>query len=423
MIYEFNFKNFRSYRSGAGIDFTAKPIGEFKESLIVQKADKTELLPVCAIYGPNGGGKSSVLFALLALRNIIIEPLVQMVFMKSKNEKLASLSIEELQDTIKPIIIGEEYYKWDSRSGDEPTEFSILFSLDKHKYRYEISLLKNTIYEENLFFEDLDNGDMYSIFERDKEEIYLDEKLQSIDIDRINESLPIISYISMFKNIDVIDEVVKFFLRIQIVDFDKPAQDRKIWVSAIEKNKKQVLNVLKSMGIDICDINIEYAEDGKVKNIYTVHFLENGSRKELKFEEESSGTRKVFSILPVILNVIKSGNLLVIDELDAKLHPVLLQKIIEMFTNPMINIKGAQLLFTSHDLTTMNNKIFRRDEIWFSAINAYDESVLYSLVDFRKENGDKPRNDENYNKQYLEGRYGADPYMYKIKNWEEIECH
>ena len=67
MIYEFNFKNFRSYKSSAGIDFTAKPIGEFKESLIIQKADNTELLPVCAIYGPNGGGKSSVLFALLAL--------------------------------------------------------------------------------------------------------------------------------------------------------------------------------------------------------------------------------------------------------------------------------------------------------------------------------------------------------------------
>ena len=116
-------------------------------------------------------------------------------------------------------------------------------------------------------------------------------------------------------------------------------------------------------------------EDGKVKNIYTKHILENGSQKELRFEEESSGTRKIFSILPVILNVIKSGNLLVIDELDAKLHPVLLQRIIEMFTNPMINTKGAQLLFTSHDLTTMNNKVFRRDEIWFSAINAYDESV------------------------------------------------
>lgn len=423
MIYEFIFKNFRSYKSSAGIDFTAKPIGEFRDSLIVQKDDNMELLPVCAIYGPNGGGKSSVLFALLALRNIIIEPLVQMVFMKSKNEKLASLSIEELQDTVKPISIGDEYYKWDNKSCDEPTEFSILFSLENHKYRYELSLLKNVIYEENLFLEDLKTGNMYSIFERDREEIYVNDQLQSIDIDKINDSLPIISYISMFKNIDVIDDVIKFFLRIQIVDFDKPAQDRKILVSALEKNKRQILNILKSMGIDICDISIEYTEDGKVKTVYTKHFLENGDQKELKFEEESSGTRKIFSILPVIINVIKNGNLLVVDELDAKLHPVLLQRIIEMFTNPMLNTKGAQLLFTSHDLTTMNNKVFRRDEIWFSAINAYDESVLYSLVDFRKESGDKPRNDENYNKQYLEGRYGADPYMYKIQNWEEIECH
>ncbi len=422
MIYEFEFKNFRSYRSMAGIDFTAKPIGEFKESLITIDHN-TALLPVCAIYGPNGGGKSSALFALLALRNIVIEPLVQMAFMKSKNEKLALLSIEELQATLKTASIGDEYYKWDDTSCNEPMMFSILFSMENHKYRYELSLFRNTICEENLFFEDLKTGDIYSVFERDKEGIYVNECLQSIDIDKINESLPIISYISMFKNIDIIDEVIKFFLRIQIVDFDKPAQDRKILVSALEKNKKQVINILKSMGIDICDIYIEYSDDSKVKNIYTKHCLENGEEKELYFEEESSGTRKIFSILPVILNVIKNGSLLVVDELDAKLHPVLLQGIIEMFTNPMINTKGAQLLFTSHDLTTMNNKVFRRDEIWFSAINAYDESVLYSLVDFRKENGDKPRNDENYNKQYLEGRYGADPYMHKIQNWEEIECH
>lgn len=138
------------------------------------------------------------------------------------------------------------------------------------KTRYELSLLKNVIYEENLFLEDLKTGDMYSIFERDREEIYVNDQLQSIDIDRINDSLPIISYISMFKNIDVIDEAIKFFLRIQIVDFDKPAQDRKILVFALEKNKRQILNILKSMGIDICDINIEYTEDGKVKNVYTM---------------------------------------------------------------------------------------------------------------------------------------------------------
>ena len=83
-----------------------------------------------------------------------------------------------------------------------------------------------------------------------------------------------------------------------------------------------------------------------------------------------------------------------------------------------INSGTAQLLFTSHDLTTMSNDVLRRDEIWFSAINGYDESVLYSLVDFRKEGGNKPRNDENYSKQYMEGRYGADPYFKKLIDWE-----
>lgn len=383
----------------------------------------TDLLPVCAVYGPNGGGKSSVLFALLALRNIVIEPLVQMIFMNSKNEKLSSMSIEELKNTVKISTIENSYYKFDDVSCNIPTEFSVLFSINNRKYRYEIILLKNIIQKENLFYEDLITGQMYSVFEREREEIYMCEQLQSVDINRINESLPMISYISMFKDIEIIDDVIRFFLRIQIVDFDKPSQDRKIFVSSLKKNKKQVFKILQSMGINICDIIVEYTDSGMVKNIFTQHSMENGEKRELNFEEESSGTRKIFSILPVILNVIENGNLLVIDELDAQLHPLLLQRIIEIFTNPKMNKNGAQLLFTSHDLTTMNNKVFRRDEIWFSAINGYDESVLYSLVDFRKENGDKPRNDENYNKQYLEGRYGADPYMHQIQTWEELECH
>lgn len=121
-----------------------------------------------------------------------------------------------------------------------------------------------------------------------------------------------------------------------------------------------------------------------------------------------------------MLKGIDQNCLFLIDELDAKLHPLLLRKIIELFTNHEINKGAAQLLFTSHDLTTMSKDVFRRDEIWFSAINGYDESVLYSLVDFRKESGSKPRNDENYCKQYMEGRYGADPYFRKLVDWEVV---
>lgn len=200
-----------------------------------------------------------------------------------------------------------------------------------------------------------------------------------------------------------------------------PTQDRTIFVKALERDKKRILSVIQSMGIDIVDVRIEYEEDGKVHEIYTKHQLDNESFKELIFHEESSGTRKIFSILSRILSGIDKGRFFVIDELDAKLHPALLQRIIELFTDSELNRNGAQMLFTSHDLTTMSYKVFRRDEIWFSAINGYDESVLYSLVDFHKENGKKVRNDEIYSKQYLEGRYGANPYLRNIVNWEVEE--
>ena len=120
-----------------------------------------------------------------------------------------------------------------------------------------------------------------------------------------------------------------------------------------------------------------------------------------------------------MIESIDNGDIVVIDELDAKLHPLLLQCIIDLFTNPGINKNGAQLLFTSHDIITMSNEVFRRDEIWFAAINDNAESFLYSLADFKKANGKKPRNDEMYGKQYLEGRYGADPYIMRISEWED----
>lgn len=103
--------------------------------------------------------------------------------------------------------------------------------------------------------------------------------------------------------------------------------------------------------------------------------------------------------------------------MDAKLHPKLLQYIIEMFTGPKSNKHGAQLLLTSHDITTMTPEVYRRDEIWFCAKNPLNASKLYSLISIKKENGQPPRNDEHYGKQYLEGRYGADPYIRKILDW------
>lgn len=418
MFYEFSFSNFRSYKKEATIAFDAKPISEFENTLL--KGKEVDLLPVCVIYGPNGGGKSSVLMAINSLQNIVLSPLTQLAFMKKKNEQLSEVSLEELQKNISAKNEEELYYKWDDEGEKLPTEYSVLFQIEDNKYRYELKVNKDSIIEENLYMQD-SAGDFDALFERDEEGVYLCDELYGLDIENMNESLPLLSYIGMFKNIDTIDNALRFFYSIQTINFDMPTRDRTIFVKSIEKNKKRILNVVQSMGIDISDVRVEYEDDGNIREIYTKHKLENGVFKELKFHEESSGTRKIFSILPVILSGIDKGRFFVIDELDAKLHPALLQRIIELFTNPEINKNGAQMLFTSHDMTTMSYKVFRRDEIWFSAINGHDESVLYSLVDFRKENGKKTRNDEIYSKQYLEGRYGADPYLKKIVNWEVEE--
>ena len=152
--------------------------------------------------------------------------------------------------------------------------------------------------------------------------------------------------------------------------------------------------------------------------MYTEHVVDD-RKYELELVEESNGTIKVFGILPYIADALLSGTTLVVDELDAKLHPLLLKYIIGLFSNPDINKRGAQLIFTSHDLSTMNSDTFRRDEIWFIAKGENNASKLYSLIEFKSDDGRTERKDARNDKRYLEGRYGADPYLRRIIDWGE----
>jgi AAA15 family ATPase/GTPase len=170
---------------------------------------------------------------------------------------------------------------------------------------------------------------------------------------------------------------------------------------------------MNDMGIGITG----YRFDQQSNEFYLQRTLHD-TLYELPFSSESDGTRKLFAALPVILMALKEGRLVIVDELDAKLHPKLLRYVIRLFTNPEINKNGAQLLFTSHDMSTMKNSIFRRDEIWFAALNSENSSEVYSLSELRKENNDPINNTAAYDKQYLEGRYGADPYLRNMLSWE-----
>ena len=412
MIYEFTFENYRSYRHEATIDFTAKPINEFEQSLI-NGSNGQKLLPVCAIYGPNGGGKSSVIMAISELRSMVMQPLIQLAFMKKKNEKLGDASIDQLRESLSNVSTKNAYYKWDSEGAEKPIKYNILFEIESYKYRYEFEILKEDIFVENLYMEN--DGKVEVIFERDKESIYMCDQLESVDLENMNESLPILSYIAMFKDIDFIDRVIRFFMQIRILNYDRPSLDKRIFVKQIEKDKKRICNVIQSMGIDICDIHIDYNDDGSVDEIYTFHKLLSGEIKKLRLSEESGGTKKIISIIPVLLDGIDNSYLFLIDELDAKLHPLLTRYIINLFHNSQTNIGNGQLIYSTHDTVNLNKETFRRDEIWFAEKDKDGISEIYALSDYILEDdknaGKKVRNDATYNKDYLTGRYGAIPVL------------
>jgi hypothetical protein len=182
--------------------------------------------------------------------------------------------------------------------------------------------------------------------------------------------------------------------------------ERRLMLSTDETVKDRFIQALNDMGIDMSG----YRFDEEENQLYTQRTL-SGKVYELPFSAESDGTKKLIAALPVLLLALQEGRLIIIDELDAKLHPKLLRYVISLFKNPKFNTNGAQLLFTSHDMTTMKNTVFRRDEIWFASENAYHESEIYSLYEIRREDNERVNNTAAYDKQYMEGRYGADPYL------------
>ena len=184
-----------------------------------------------------------------------------------------------------------------------------------------------------------------------------------------------------------------------------------------EKYLKSFERFLKAIDIGIDGIRIEKIkhtsseEDETTCKVYSKHAsIDASGYIEIPFSEESGGTQKMFGLYNFLFNCLNEGNTLFIDELDAKLHPLLLRYIINMFHNPDINKNNAQLIYTTHDVSTLTKETFRRDQIWFCENDKKGISNLYSLVEYKLENDKKVRNDATYNKDYLAGRYGLYHY-------------
>ena len=391
MLCQFSFENFKSYRDETTFEFQAETLPEFSETLLTTPKG-SDLLPVGVIYGPNGGGKTNLLQAFACMVSLVVKPIVGL-------EKNRQQTIIQQHTARVPFLM-------DAVSKNEPTVFRVFFRIDQKEYQYYISLKDEIVYEA-LYWKNIGGKRTGTVFERDGQTIVLGQTINKSNINRdVNPKMPYLSFLAINYNLPVITEVQNWFESCIILNYANSLAEHRIMLSEDGTIEKKIILALNDMGIDLTG----YRFDEEQQKLYTQRTVD-GEVYELPFSDESDGTKKLIVALPVLLLALQEGRTIIIDELDAKLHPKLLRYIIMLFKNPSVNKNGAQLLFTSHDMTTMKNTVFRRDEIWFAAEDEKHQSKIYSLSDIRQLDNTRIKNTAAYDKQYLEGRYGADPYL------------
>ena len=408
MLSQFTVKNYKSIRDEITFDMQAAAISEHNDK-IIKDQDGELFLPVSVIYGPNGGGKSNVLEAIHTLDSKILRPLCATCDKSDCAYKARKIPVE-------PFAFTED-------NRNKPTEFEIFFRTKLAEYRYILHIKKEIVIYERLDRVKMETGRRSALFVRESSKIELKGTFAKFKISEdLSETLPLLSYLGItYKKNEIVKDVLDWFEdSIDFLNYGNPYQELRTAVAKSEKIKDLVLKMIREMDLDIEDFRVEEKDENSIE-VYTKHVVE-GKSTELTLSEESSGTKKLFGLLPYIAKSLVCGTTLVIDELDAKIHPLLLQHVIEMFTDMSINKHGGQLIFTSHDLSTMNNNVYRRDEIWFVAKGRGQNTKLYSLVEFKDDNGVSVRKDAKYDKQYLEGKYGADPYLQRIIDWGNVNA-
>ena len=401
MLIRFSFKNFKSFKNENCLDMEATSLKEHEYN--VAKTENGEYLKVSAIYGANASGKTNVLqaFDYMKKRILVSDD-------SKKNSPIDEENIYSFMINNDPIAL----------------EVEILAKNNKI-YKYGFEVLKDTIISEWLFEKRVNK--FYAIFERENNNVSMKPNKIS-DLVNIDERTLFLNiYSKIDRNNEDFSNVYDWFVNSTYLDLGNPNFERfinnrvSLKILSDENYKKELLKFIKTFdsgieGIKTTPDSIEAVKSNNgIIDIEVIHKGENGELKALPFYLESNGTRKMFHLFDFFMDALKNGMVLFVDELDAKLHPLLTRYIINLFHNSDTNKGNGQLIYSTHDTVNLNKETFRRDEIWFAEKNKDGISEIYALSDYILEDdknaGKKVRNDATYNKDYLTGRYGAIPVL------------
>lgn len=392
MLVSFSAENFLCIRDRARLDMRRLSLSEHRSSLI-----DNALLPAAAIYGPNGGGKTSLMRALGFFRGLVAAPY-------PGYGEAAILPL--LKPSPVPFLPAAE-------SGRDPVVFEFVLRLNGSLYRIYTEC-GNGVVEYEILQRKGPRGKPATIYERIGTEIvFRDRLLTGVKRAAISPEVSALPYADRLYGVSPVREISGFLGNCAVLDCGLPGREETIGAALRLAAGDGGLRaeMLKTAALLCPDAeNFRAVFKGSPESGYeirTVHKTAAGTY-ELPLTAESAGIRKLFDLLPLIVRCLSAGGVLAVDDLDANLHPGTLRRIIELFTDRKSNPGGGQLIFTAHDLSVMNSSVFRRDEIWFAAGDG-GGTKLYSLADVRDEDGECVRPDAVYSKQYLEGRYGAVP--------------
>lgn len=414
MLIQFNFKNFRSFKEEATLDLSAARMTEFSDRVVTVGNEK--ILPVAAIYGANASGKSNIYDAFGYMSDYVVDS-----FKYGDEEE----KFEEFRPT--PFL-------FDSISANAESSFEVYFTLPEDKsgrtYNYGFCIDKEGVTEEWLNAKVKSARKYSTVFYRGTSDEELDlsgfpkDSRDNIQV-ALEKQVLIISLGAKLK-IGKCKAIRDWFLANEFANFGDPFTNyfmsRRLPKGFVENKdiQQKIVEYFASFDEHIKDFRIEKVpHDGETKEdtfkISALHkMIDSDAMAEIPLGLESAGTLKMFALYPELQEVLEKGSVFFIDELNARLHPLLVRNFLLTFLNPEVNKNHAQLVFTTHDTWQLSNQLLRRDEIWFVEKDERGVSTLYSLADFVDEDGSRIRKDESYEKNYLIGKYGAIPTLKNI---------